>query len=227
MRKSGLLLLAWLMTVSAAAVMAQQPPAVLAPDAIYDNGKVVTVDRAFTIAEASAVRNGRFVAVGRNADIRALAGRATQQVDLHGRSVIPGLMDNHNHQIWKARNLRRGVSMAGAASIPEMMERLARQAATLRPGQVVIGSGDWAQAQLRERRNPTRQELDVAVPGHPVFLFQAGRNNAHLNSVALKIRSGTFFRWRPMSEGGRCSPGKVPRFRRRFHDRRSARLEPG
>lgn len=187
MRKSGLLLLAWLMTLSAAAVVAQQVPAGLAPEAIYYNGQVVAVDRAFTIAEAFAVKNGRFVAVGRNAEIRALAGPSTQQTDLRGRTVTPGLMDNHNHQIWKARNLRRGISMADAASIPEMMERLAQQAARLRPGQVVIGSGDWTQAQLRERRNPTRQELDAAVPNHPVFLFQTGRNNAHVNSVALKI----------------------------------------
>jgi predicted amidohydrolase YtcJ len=165
----------------------QQIPASLAPEAIYYNGKIVTVDRAFTIAEAFAVKAGRFVAVGRNADVRALAGPATQQVDLRGRTITPGLLDNHNHQIWKSRNMHRGVSMAGITSITEMMDRLKQQAARLRPGQIVVGNGDWTQGQLRERRNPTRQEMDAALPNNPGWVFQTGRNNAHLNSAALKI----------------------------------------
>lgn len=185
--RSGVLVLTWLVAASAATLAAQQLPALLAPDAIYHSGKVVTVDTAFTVAEAFAVKDGRFVAVGRNADIRALAGPKTQQIDLRGRTVVPGLMDNHNHQIWKSRVLHRGISMAGAASVADLVDRLKTHAATLRPGQVVIGNGDWTRAQLREGRNPTRQELDAAVPNHPVFLFQTGRNNAHLNSVALKI----------------------------------------
>lgn len=186
-RRSGVLLLIWLLVVSAATIVGQQVPGLLAPDAIYHNGKVVTVDKAFAIAEAFAVKDGRFLAVGRNAEVRALAGARTQQVDLRGRTVVPGLLDNHNHQIWKSRNLHRGVSLAGVTSIPEMMDRLAQQAARLRPGQIVIGNGDWTQAQLRERRNPTRQELDAAVPNNPAWVFQTGRNNAHLNSIALKM----------------------------------------
>ena len=187
MRRHGLLVVTWLIAASAATVLAQQLPAMLAPDAIYYNGKVVTVDKAFTVAEAFALKNGRFVAVGKNQEIRLLAGAGTQQVDLRGRTVTPGLMDNHNHQIWKSRNLHRGVSMAGVTSVSEILDRLKAQAAKLRPGQVVVGNGDWAQAQLRERRNPTRQELDGIAANNPVFLFQTGRNNAHLNSVALKI----------------------------------------
>jgi len=185
--RSGVLILAWLFVASVAALAAQQVPTLLAPDAIYHNGRILTVDKAFSVAEAFAVKEGRFVAVGRYADLRTLAGPSTQHVDLRGRTVIPGLMDNHNHQIWKSRLLHRGISMAGVASIAEMTDRLKARAATLRPGQVVVGNGDWTQAQLRERRTPTRQELDAAVPHHPVFLFQTGRNNAHLNSVALKI----------------------------------------
>ena len=186
-RPSGSILVAWLIATSAVTVVAQQIPALLVPDAIYHNGKVVTVDKTFTVTEAFAVKDGRFLAVGRNAEMRALAGSKTQLVDLRGRTVTPGLLDNHNHQIWKSRVMHRGVSMAGVTSIPEIMDRLKQEAARLRPGQVVIGSGDWAQGQLRERRNPTRQELDAALPNHPAFLFQTGRNNAHLNSVALKI----------------------------------------
>ncbi len=186
MMRSTFIIVACL-TMSAVALFGQQAPPALAPDVIYHNGRVVTVDQAFTIAEAFAVKGDRFVAVGKNAEIRALAGLRTEQVDLRGRTIIPGLIDNHNHQIWKSRNMHRGVSMAGVRSIPEMMERLKQQAAKVRPGQVVVGNGDWNRSDLQEQRNPTRQELDAAVPNNPVFVFQTGRNNAHLNSAALKI----------------------------------------
>src|SRR5215213_11802770 len=149
---------AWVL-LSTSTLLAQRPSP-LAPDVIYHNGHVLTVDQPFTIAEAFAVRGEKFIAVGSNADIRALAGTGTQQVDLRGHTVIPGLMDNHNHQIWKSRNLHRGVSMAGIRSVADILERLKEQALKLRPGQVVIGSGDW---EFPGRRIPTRAELDEAI----------------------------------------------------------------
>lgn len=157
------------------------------PDAIYHSGRVLTVDQPFTIAEAFAVKGDKFIAVGSNADIRALAGSATQQVDLRGSTVIPGLMDNHNHMIWKSRVLHRGISMAGVRSVAEMTDRVKKQAAKLRPGEVVVGNGDWGVSDLADRRLPTRQELDQAAPHNPVFIFHTGRNNASLNSLSLKI----------------------------------------
>src|SRR5262245_26634231 len=181
---------AWLL--ASISVLSAQIVSPLAPDAIYHNGKIVTVDQPFTIAQAFAVKDGKFIAVGSDAAVRALAGPGTQQIDLGGRTVIPGLMDNHNHQIWKSRNLHRGVSMAGVSSIPDMLDRLKQQAAKVRPGQVVIGNGDWAVSDLKERRLPTRQELDEAVPNNPVFVFHVGRNNASLNSASLKILGSDF-----------------------------------
>jgi predicted amidohydrolase YtcJ len=80
----------------------------LAPDAIYYYGHILTVDESFTISEAFAVKGDHFIAVGTNAAVRALAGTGTQQVDLRGQTVIPGLMDNHNHQIWKSRIMQCG-----------------------------------------------------------------------------------------------------------------------
>src|SRR5689334_5333428 len=77
------------------AVRAQRPAA---PDAIFYNAKVVTVDPNFHIAEAFAIRGERFTAVGSNKQVRALAGKQTRTIDLGGRTVIPGLMDNHHHQ---------------------------------------------------------------------------------------------------------------------------------
>ena len=68
-----------------------------APDLILYNGKIVTVDAPFTIAQAVAIRNGRFARVGDNQSVRRLAGPATQSIDLRGRTVVPGLADNHLH----------------------------------------------------------------------------------------------------------------------------------
>src|SRR6195256_4684488 len=68
-----------------------------APDLILSNGKVITVDERFSIAQALAIRGDRIVAVGTNQDIARLAGPATKRIDLRGKSVIPGLIDNHMH----------------------------------------------------------------------------------------------------------------------------------
>src|SRR5579863_3636907 len=72
---------------------AQQP----APDLILSNGKIITVDERFTIAQAVAIKGDRIVAVGTNQDIARLAGPGTRRIDLMGRAVIPGLIDNHMH----------------------------------------------------------------------------------------------------------------------------------
>src|ERR1700688_971824 len=72
---------------------AQQP----APDLILSNGKIITVDERFTIAQAVAIRGDRIVAVGTNQDIARLAGPATRRMDLRGRTLTPGLIDNHMH----------------------------------------------------------------------------------------------------------------------------------
>ena len=73
------------------------PPDVLAPDMILHNGKIVTVDEAFSIAEAVAIKNGHFIAVGSNSEILSLAGSGTETFDLEGKTVLPGLHDSHIH----------------------------------------------------------------------------------------------------------------------------------
>src|SRR5262245_29039147 len=80
--------------VSAASLMRAQQTA---PDLILSNGKIITVDERFTIAQAVAVKGDRIIAVGSNADVNPLAGPSTRRIDLRGRAVIPGLIDNHLH----------------------------------------------------------------------------------------------------------------------------------
>jgi len=89
------------------------------PDEIFYNGKIVTVDGAFSIQQAFAVRGEEILALGGNAVVRALAGPNTRLTDLNGRTVIPGLMDNHNHQYNSAWIQYRGVDLNGVKSKQE------------------------------------------------------------------------------------------------------------
>jgi predicted amidohydrolase YtcJ len=163
---------------------AQQRP-LPAPDAIFHNGKIVTVDAAFSIHQAFAVKGDRFVALGTSREILALAGPATRTIDLHGRTVVPGLADNHNHQYRAASTVLRGTDASGVRSIPELLERVRRTAAAARPEQTVVIGAGWQPREFPEKRGPTRQELDGASPDHPVVAIRS-RGEAFLNSAALK-----------------------------------------
>ena len=89
------------------------------PDTIFYNGTIISVDDATPLAEAFAVKDDRFVGVGSNAKVRALASTSTRVVDLRGHTVVPGLMDNHNHQYHVALLTRRGVDVQNVGSLAE------------------------------------------------------------------------------------------------------------
>ncbi len=139
-------------------------------DTALVNGKILTLDQGGTVAEALAVRDGKIVAVGRSADIRALAGSAARIVDLGGRTVIPGLIDSHMHAIRAALFYATEVNWIGTRSIPEAMARIAAAAKNARPGQWIIVAGGWTEQQFAERRRPTQAELTAAAPDHPVYI---------------------------------------------------------
>ena len=101
------LAVAMIALLQAPAAFAQQnlPPEVIAyPDSIFYNGKVLTADEKFTIAEAVAIRDGKFLASGTNQRILAMAGPNTKKYDLKGRSAMPGFVDTHLHQAWVERH---------------------------------------------------------------------------------------------------------------------------
>src|SRR6185436_16888808 len=95
-----------------------------AADTILVNGKVLTVDAQFSTRNALAVRGGRIVAVGTDADVRKLAGPATRAIDLQGRTVIPGLIDSHMHAIRAALSFATEVNWIGASSLAEAVNRV-------------------------------------------------------------------------------------------------------
>jgi predicted amidohydrolase YtcJ len=97
---------------------------------ILSNGKIITVDERFSIAQAVAIRGDRIVAVGSDAEVTKLASPATRRIDLRGRAVIPGLIDNHMH-LTRARN---DVAVGSAVGWRRVASRGARQTACARQG---------------------------------------------------------------------------------------------
>ena len=119
------------------------------------------MDRDFSTAQAFGVLHGRFVSVGTTDNVLAQAGPATKRVDLKGRTVVPGLIDTHNHMQWTAIQTRL-VDLAPARSIADVQDAI-RAYAQRHPHKPWIMSGSgWHVVSLREGRYPTRQELDAA-----------------------------------------------------------------
>ncbi|HZT77669.1 MAG TPA: amidohydrolase [Vicinamibacterales bacterium] len=167
-------------------------------DTILVNGHVITVDPRFSIAEAIAIRGGRFAAVGSNADIRRLAGARTQTIDLHGQTVIPGLADGHLHDAGGGP----GVDLSRARSIADVLRAIADRVARSQPGDVIVTNSDWHEAQLTEHRLVYRKDLDKIAPANPVVVVRGGHEYI-VNSAALT-------RWHitketPQPPGGRIS----------------------
>ena len=152
----------WLLALFAGAAQAQSA------DTILLSGKIVMFESA--PAEALAVRGDRIVAVGRSADIRALAGPATRVIDLAGRTVIPGLIDSHIHAIRAGLTYTTEVHWIGARSLGEALDRLRATAQAAPKGSWLIVAGGWIETQFAERRRPTQAEIAAAAPDHHVYV---------------------------------------------------------
>ena len=156
------------------------------PDAVFFNGRVVTVDPSSRTVEAFAIKDGRFVAVGTNAQLRSRAQPSTRMIDLRGRTVVPGLIDNHNHQYHVALLTMRGVDLENVRSLSELLERVRRAATAAKPGETVFTTTGWSPDAFPEKRAPTREELDAVASDRPIVVY-ASRGRVHVNSAALKV----------------------------------------
>ena len=157
------------------------------PETILYNGKIVCVDNSFSVAEAVAIKDGRFVSVGDNGDIRALAGDKTNSINLKGRTVLPGLIDTHNHMSDVALGMQQ-LSLEGSTCIADITRLIGARARDVGPGDWVITGliGEPALShQLIERRYPTRWDLDAVSPENPVCIVSF--HVFIVNSYALKI----------------------------------------
>jgi predicted amidohydrolase YtcJ len=155
------------------------------PEMILHGGRITTLDRANPVAEAVAITDGRFSAVGRDADIMPLAGPRTRRIDLAGRAALPGLIDNHLHIIRGGLNFNMELRWDGVRSLADAMAMLKRQAAITPPPQWVRVVGGFTEHQFAEKRLPTIGELNAAAPDTPVFLLHL-YDRALLNGAALR-----------------------------------------
>jgi predicted amidohydrolase YtcJ len=186
-----------LILAAALPIRGAEPPA----DLVVLNGKVLTVDARFTTAEAVAIREGLFVLVGSNAEARKLVGDKTRVLDAGGNTVVPGLIESHVHAtgVARAEAVQPFVQLGSIAEIQQWVRQKAE----------AIPAGEWIQiprvdlTRLRERRLPTRAELDAAAPKHPVvFNWQyASRQVQILNTFALQAAKIT--RDTPEPAGGK------------------------
>jgi len=166
-----------------AGVLRAQLPA---PDLILSNGKFITVDERFTIAQAVAIKGDHIVAVGANQEIAQLAGPSTRRIDLMGKAVTPGLIDNHMHLLRAATTWLRELRFDGVESRRQAIEMLRARAKAAGPGEWVYNIGGWAHQQFADDpRSFTREELDQIAPNNPVAL-QESYYQIFLNSRALQ-----------------------------------------
>jgi predicted amidohydrolase YtcJ len=142
-----------------------------AADLIITNGKVATMVKEGSFAQAVAMKDGKIEAVGSNAQILKLKKADTQVIDAGGRTVIPGLNDSHLHVIREGLNYNAELRWDGVTSLKKAMEMLKEQAARTPEGAWIKVVGGWNEFQFEEKRLPTLEEINAAVPDKPVFLL--------------------------------------------------------
>ena len=153
---------AWLWVVRPNSVVAAQQAGL-----VLHHGKIVTVDPEFRIAEALAIRGDRILAVGGNEEIIKLAGPDAREVDLKGKTVLPGLIDSHCHPP-DASTYEFDHPVPEMATIADVLDYVKSRAAALPAGQWISIHQVFI-TRLRDQRFPTRQELDEAAPTTPSF----------------------------------------------------------
>ncbi len=162
------------------------PPAVRTePETVLYNAHILTVDSAQPRAQALAIADGRFLAVGTNEEIRALGASRTKQISLEGHTVVPGFIDAHSHPAAAGRSHLRQVD-CDLRSIADIQAAIRKRAGQTPTGQWVLGF-KYDDTKTAEGRRLTRQDLDSAAPEHPVFIRHRGGHTAYVNSLAFKL----------------------------------------
>ena len=151
--------------VMASAAFAAEPPT-----RVLVNAVVLTMDKNNQVAEAIAIDGERIVAVGSSADIKRMAGRRTDVIDLGGRTVIPGLIDTHLHAIRGGQTFRLETYWYDATTLEAALGELKAAAARKGPGKWITVAGSWSPEQFVERRSPTAEDLDRALPNNPAYV---------------------------------------------------------
>lgn len=155
-----------------------------AADTILFNGKIATVDDRFSVVQALAIKDRRIIATGSNEAIRRHAGPNTREIDLRGRTVIPGLIDNHAHWVRAAEHDE--LRLDGVTTRAQALKLLAQRVASKKAGEWVVVLGGWSEEQFTDEvRGFPLAELDRIAPDNPVVL-QSVYRHSYLNTAALR-----------------------------------------
>src|SRR5215469_13920740 len=154
------------------------------PDLLLLNGHVITMDGNQPSAQAIGIRQDRIVWVGKNEEARKLFGQSVRRLDLHGATVLPGIIDAHTHLVELGKSLLR-LNLKDVPNEQEAIERVKKQVASAKPGEWVLGwgwdEGKWASAY------PNNQALSLVSPDNPVYLTGLHGFAAWANKKALQL----------------------------------------
>jgi predicted amidohydrolase YtcJ len=142
------------------------------------NGKIHTMDAHDTVVSSITIRRGLFVKAS-NADA---SDRCLKTIDVHGRTVAPGLIDNHNHFVLMGIRPGHDTRLETAASIAEAQGVIRARTATVPAGAWITAMGGWVPGQFTEKRMPTLAELDQAAPNNPVLVYTGFTGPAAVNA---------------------------------------------
>ncbi|MDG2501389.1 MAG: amidohydrolase [Porticoccaceae bacterium] len=185
---SRLALLAAVIVIIAAFIMLYLSPEKPPASQAFINGEVITMDANSTIAQAVFVQENQIVAVGDNQQIESLISDNTLVYDLQGKTLVPGLIDSHSHFPGSGMSLfmadLRSPPVGPITNIPALLQRLQDKAKDTPKGEWVNGFG-YDNLMLDENRHPSRDELDRALPDHPVFILHVSGHMGVTNSLGL------------------------------------------
>jgi predicted amidohydrolase YtcJ len=146
------------------------PASAQTADTVLFNGKILTVDKDFSVQQALAIGRGQVLASGTTAAMKKLASEKAKLIDLGGRTVIPGLTDGHIHGIRAALTFGTEVNWIGVSTLKEALERIRQAGKAQKPGSWIVVAGGWTEEQFEEKRRPTVIEVAAAAPDHPVYI---------------------------------------------------------
>ena len=171
------------LAVAGACVMGSGAMAAPSAETIYLNGRIHTQDGDRSIANAVAITEGRFIAVGDAETVRAHADASTRIVDLNGKTVLPGIVDGHGHYVRGFKRQLFSCDFPSSAKPDEITERVKQCVAKAKPGEWVVG-GAWASA-YADTGKIDKTRLDAVSPNNPVYLLDDTGHNGYVNSKAL------------------------------------------
>ena len=142
-------------------------------DVILTNGQIATLDKCNRFVSSVAICDGYIITVGDEGDTKRNWSTDTRVIDVRGRTVVPGLNDSHVHVVRAGLNYNMELRWDGVPTLAEALQKLRDQAKRTSPEEWVRVVGGWSEFQFDERRMPTLEEINEAVPDNPAFVLQS------------------------------------------------------